>query len=977
MVDVRRSPILRTLPFLIAVCFVTLPAQAKYSGGTGEPNEPYQIATAADLIALGETPEDYDKHFILTADIDLDPNLPGRKVFDRAVIAPDVNEMQGGFQGTSFTGVFDGNGRAISRLTITGNDHLGLFGRLAVWWDYDHWCGGEVKNLGMVEVNISGSGGAVGGLAGYNDGRIATSYSSGSVRGGSSVGVLVGYNYGSIVACYSRGAVRGRDGVGGLVGGNGGSVAMSYSISVVSGDLRVGGLVGLRSPQSVSTSFPGTVSDSFWDVQTSGQGESDGGTGKSTVEMKTVRTFLRWTTCGNGGTWTIDEGNDYPRLAWESTPGIVLDFRLSDLLSGNGTEEDPYLIYTAHDIETIASFPCEQGKRFHLMFVEGQGTRGSPYLLTTAEQFDMIGMLEGEWDKHYKLAADIDLSAFDGKNGRPALNTISLFSGVFDGDGHAISRLTITCEDSYCGLFGQVASGAEVGDLAVVDVNISGARYVGGLAGRNEGTLIRCTSAGVICGTSPVGGVAGDNGGTMAECFSAAGTHGTGDYVGGLAGRNTGTVLQCRNSGAVSSNGYNGYVGGLVGHNLNGAIAGCYSTGPVSGSQFTGGLVGYNNGGAVTHCYNTGGVNANDFVGGTVGYNDRGSVTECYSTGAVSGTSSVGGLVGSNYRGSITASFWDMQTSGQATSAGGTGKTTVEMQTAKTFLDAGWDFVGETANGSEDIWKIAEGVGYPRLSWEKYSGGAGEPNDSYQIATAADLILLGETPTDYGKHFKLMADIDLDPNLPGRKVFDKAVIAPDTDTIGKWAEFQGKSFSGVFDGNGHTILHLTIRGGGYLGLFGQLDSEWRSAGQVRNLGVVEVRITGTGDYVGGLMGHNYCGTISQCHSSGVVSGNLYVGGLVGANELANISGSYSTASVTGDRFVGGLVGASCGEINQCYSTGPVIGTDEVGGLVGRNCPCHDLTGCSSTSAVRGTGWSVGDLVGASWCPWCMCQEASR
>jgi hypothetical protein len=64
---------------------------AKYSGGTGEPNDPYQIATAADLIALGEDPNDYGKHFILMADIDLDPNLPGRTVFDRAVIAPDTD----------------------------------------------------------------------------------------------------------------------------------------------------------------------------------------------------------------------------------------------------------------------------------------------------------------------------------------------------------------------------------------------------------------------------------------------------------------------------------------------------------------------------------------------------------------------------------------------------------------------------------------------------------------------------------------------------------------------------------------------------------------------------------------------------------------------------------------------------------------------------------------------------------------------
>ncbi|MBP8304032.1 MAG: hypothetical protein KBE04_07895 [Phycisphaerae bacterium] len=60
---------------LVAVCVCVLPVQAKYSGGTGEPNDPYQIATAADLIALGETPEDYDKHSILCADVDLDPNL--------------------------------------------------------------------------------------------------------------------------------------------------------------------------------------------------------------------------------------------------------------------------------------------------------------------------------------------------------------------------------------------------------------------------------------------------------------------------------------------------------------------------------------------------------------------------------------------------------------------------------------------------------------------------------------------------------------------------------------------------------------------------------------------------------------------------------------------------------------------------------------------------------------------------------------
>ena len=81
---------MRATILTLAICLIAIPAYARYSGGTGEPNDPYQIATSEDLMLLGETPEDYDKHFILTDDIDLDPNLHGRKVFDRAVIAPDA-----------------------------------------------------------------------------------------------------------------------------------------------------------------------------------------------------------------------------------------------------------------------------------------------------------------------------------------------------------------------------------------------------------------------------------------------------------------------------------------------------------------------------------------------------------------------------------------------------------------------------------------------------------------------------------------------------------------------------------------------------------------------------------------------------------------------------------------------------------------------------------------------------------------------
>jgi len=148
MMAAKKSRIWRAILLLIVVCLFSFPAYAKYSGGTGEPNGPYQIATAADLILLGDSLDDYGRHFILTADIDLDPDLPGRKVFDKAVIAPDTDpsDQYSQFQGVPFSGVFDGNGHMISRLTITGEDYLGLFGQLA--------SGAEVKNLGVVDGRL-------------------------------------------------------------------------------------------------------------------------------------------------------------------------------------------------------------------------------------------------------------------------------------------------------------------------------------------------------------------------------------------------------------------------------------------------------------------------------------------------------------------------------------------------------------------------------------------------------------------------------------------------------------------------------------------------------------------------------------------------------------------------------------------------------------------------------------------------------
>ncbi|MEJ2704978.1 MAG: GLUG motif-containing protein, partial [Sedimentisphaerales bacterium] len=137
-------------------------------------------------------------------------------------------------------------------------------------------------------------------------------------------------------------------------------------------------------------------------------------------------------------------------------------------------------------------------------------------------------------------------------------------------------------------------------------------------------------------------------------------------------------------------------------------------------------------GGTIVNCYSTGDVSGNFQVGGLVGDCRDGTITNCYSTGAVTGTLEVGGLVGSNSTGTVTACFWDRQRSGLSNMCGeqdsGTGcddangKTTAQMQTADMFLEAGWDFVRENDNGTEDIWTICEGSNYPQFAWQFIMG---------------------------------------------------------------------------------------------------------------------------------------------------------------------------------------------------------------------------------------------------------------
>jgi hypothetical protein len=153
-------------------------------------------------------------------------------------------------------------------------------------------------------------GGDAGGLVGINWGTVSNSCSTGSVTGDFSIGGLVGTHYeGTVTNCYANGIVTGGEVIGGLVGcsgnSNSGNVSVSYSYATGSttGSDRVGGLIGSIISGTVSNTYAignvvgnnhvgglvgcssGTVSDSFWDTETSGQSTSEGGTGKTTAEM--------------------------------------------------------------------------------------------------------------------------------------------------------------------------------------------------------------------------------------------------------------------------------------------------------------------------------------------------------------------------------------------------------------------------------------------------------------------------------------------------------------------------------------------------------------------------------------------------------------------------------------------------------------------------------------------------------------------
>ena len=858
-----------------------------------------------------------------------------------------------------------------------------------------------------------------GGLVGRNSGPIVECYATGDVTAGGYsrgwAGGLVGLNFGPISASYARGAAQGHasypGNTGGLVGQNKGLIADCYSVGAVSGASGLGGLVGTKTDSASMT-----LGNSFWNTETSGMSVSEGGTGKTTAEMRQQATFVGW---DFSDVWGIAEGLDYPYL------------RGLDSVSGTPT---PTAVETA-DVPTPTATPAPHSTLDNSASIPyGDGlTTGTAYRIWQPEHLVwMADTVTSSAGRYYRLSSSLLASATAGWNDagtstdvregfRPIGTHSTPFRGIFDGEGRSIISLTINRADTdYVGLFGAIGAGAILRNVRLEGDSVAGFNYVGGLVGSMEigATVDGCRADGAVTGNADVGGLVGISYWNPITKSSTAGEVSGNSIIGGLAGYIKGGAFECYSSAEVSGV---AHVGGLVAR-LDSEMTNCYGTGAVTGSDYVGGLVGYGNA----------------------------TVTNSYAAGAVTGVNYAGALIGSHEStGSnlVTSSYWDTLPTGQPLLDAGTSKTQAEMRQQATFV--GWDFGG--------AWGIFEGASYPYLrsvfcglayeaEAEGSLGGATvqvvergkngtpvtarpnggfhfvrwsdgrtdnprtdsnvwgevratalfEPNPgvvvvppgdglttetAYLISELGHLVWMSNTVTSSsGRYYTLANDIDASETATWDDPVTSATYDPKTSTtlegffpIGTGSDPSPDvtSFRGIFDGQGRKISGLTINRARdyYVGLFGRVAA----GGVVRDLDVDGGAVTGS-TYVGGMVGSNNggslvnCGATAQVNPGGEYSWTGGVGGLVGFSD-GTITDCHAGGDVIGTFEVGGLVGMADGSISRSYATGSAFGANSIGGLVGSS--SATLTSCYSTAAVRG-GDVAGGLAGHNFGPMSDC-----
>lgn len=647
----------------------------------------------------------------------------------------------------------------------------------------------------------------------------------------------------------------------------------------------------------------------------------------------------------------FDVGNEYKYTATLNRDGVVLSEANIDKWNTNTDSGTADIVdieykngkYYINSAKGLAAFS-------DLVYGAGSNTKSATFAGFEESTFESSNTaINGV------LTRDIDLGDIyyeGGSSWNPIGRNLSGISyhyeGTFDGGGYKVSNLYINATSQQA-LFGFVAEG------------------------------------GVVCNLGVSGEVTGCSDG---EAYQAA----------GIAANNDGNIFNCYSEVNVTGD---TNVGGIVGHNYDqGRVVNCYNHGSVVGSKNNvGGIVGQNEvGGYIGYCYSIGDIELdasvvdNRRVGGVVGWNHTSTDSDGNPT-----------VKGSFCKDNTEFSIGQVSLTGDGTN-GLTGNVCADQYLKSTVFatvinNGAWTYNYDYASIIGDYtkawaWKYNDG-GYPSLVFYEmpeydetvydivYNSG------TYQIYTALGLKVFAalvnkETLSDEDAEVVVTSGGDAyfkniygtaNPNIKGRLVKDIDLGGIDSEgTVyaeNAWTPIGTSSstpFSGTFDGNSKMVSGLYINSKSECqGLFGYIN------GTINNLGV-DGSVSGNW-FVGGVVGYNYGGSISNCYNGCGVSGDLNVGGVVGWNYVGTLTNCYNKGDVKGSDSVGGVVGlnsssgspSSTVTIINCYNTGEVSGSVCVGDVAGYN--YGTITLCYWNSEISkiddgvGTNSATADVTG--------------
>ena len=936
---------------------LTLKEQAKYLDivkqrqrgiallAMGGADTPFQIASAAQLAELAQYVNAGDAtfvsaHYVLTDDVNLSAygswtpigtiNQPFAGVFDgqnHVVTGLKIDRSQGVCQGLfGYVSGTDDKHRAQVKNVVVRDAQIRAWTEVgAVVGRYGRFTAGYVEpleNCAMIGGTIQGTSSmgqssCVGGIVGRACGEIQRCYATGNIIGADNAieyGGIVGETYKAVKACYWTGRLSAlgsyADDFGGIAGSARGAVTNCYTTGDITGSLdnaaTLGSIVGCALDRVTNCYATGSVKgwraiggiagqaygDTYAHATISGCmalntsvesnpfysiGRVAGLTGQESV----LNDNYAWDGMRvNGqkipeGQQSVENGTD---LTYDDTNGLSRQFET--IFGGNSA-----WTYAENGLPTLKNVGGTQSSELPSWMLGSETT----IYITTAQQLkrlaDEVNAGDSKSDKTYLLANDIDLSGYPNWTpigtftpNSPQANCP--FSGVFDGQGYSITGLKISGNEDSKGLFGYTYSGA-IRNVVIRNPEIEGKDQVGALVGyqaySNQGIKNCAVIGGKIQGRSHVGGLVG----YMEES----------------------PIQNCYSTCEVVAMDF--YAGGIVGdHRVVASIRNCYATGNISGT-YSGGIVGVAQ--DVERCV---------ALGQTVTGKSSNRVTDSV---RISDVYAWGGMkVNGN---TVTYGAANNENGADLVFNGGA----LSKQFSEIFAnDDAWTY---TENGLP-ILKVVKGEQSSELpSWMLSDASTIQITTAQQLKQLADEVNAGDSKS--GKTVLLMNDIDLS-------------VYPNWSPIGtlnlNWSDVS-RPFSGVFDGQNHTISNLTCTSvtNGYVGLFGNFD------GTVQNLILRDAQITVEGLQAAAVVCENYKGQVLNCAMiGGSVKGKGVAGGVVCYNR-GTVENCYATGDVTslsGGRvcYAGGVVGYNYteGTVQSCYAAGRVESEKHAGGAVGGN-----------------------------------------